>query len=80
MCLAQGPQRSDAGEALSQVKHSTTEPLRPLIFKETNNILIQRIEIGVKKMILEIKFYFFIYFLQNYSRGVRKSTNKIILA
>ena len=24
MCLAQGPQRSDAGEA----KHSTTEPLR----------------------------------------------------
>ena len=33
MCLAQGPQRSDAGEArtrgpLSQVKHSTTEQLR----------------------------------------------------
>ena len=34
MCLAQGPQRSDAGEAqtrspsVSRVKHSTTEPLR----------------------------------------------------
>ena len=33
MCLAQGPQRSDAGEVrtvapLSRVKHSTTEPLR----------------------------------------------------
>ena len=33
MCLAQGPQRSDAGEARtrtprSPVKHSTTEPLR----------------------------------------------------
>ena len=32
MCLAQGPQRSDAGEARtrgprSRVKHSTTEPL-----------------------------------------------------
>ena len=36
MCLAQGPQRSDAGEArtrgpLSRVKHSTTEPLRSLV-------------------------------------------------
>ena len=40
MCLAQGQQRSDAGEALevrleptaprSRVKHSTTEPLRSL--------------------------------------------------
>ena len=35
MCLAQGPQCSDAGEALtavprSRVKHSTTEPLRSL--------------------------------------------------
>ena len=35
MCLAQGPQRSDAGEAQpsasrSQVKHSATEPLRSL--------------------------------------------------
>ena len=35
MCLAQGPQRSDAGEAGtaapgSQVKHSTTEQLRSL--------------------------------------------------
>ena len=33
MCLAQGPQLSDAGEARtrgpwSRVKHSTTEPLR----------------------------------------------------
>ena len=31
MCLAQGPQRSDAGEARTHgpsVKHSTTEPLR----------------------------------------------------
>ena len=33
MCLAQGPQSSDAGEAQpaalrSRVKHSTTEPLR----------------------------------------------------
>ena len=33
MCIAQGPQRSDAGEArtrgpLSRVKHSTTEPLK----------------------------------------------------
>ena len=32
MCLAQGPQRSDAGEARTRgpsvVKHSTTEPLR----------------------------------------------------
>ena len=36
MCLAQGPQRSDAGEAgtrgpQSQVKHSTTEPLHSLL-------------------------------------------------
>ena len=36
MCLAQGPQCSDAGEAQtrvprSRVKHSTTEPLRSLI-------------------------------------------------
>ena len=34
MCLAQGPQRSDAGEVAaprSRVKHSTTEPLRSLI-------------------------------------------------
>ena len=35
MCLTQGPQRSDAGEAQtlalrSRVKHSTTEPLRSL--------------------------------------------------
>ena len=35
MCLAQGPQRSDAGEdepaaPQSRVKHSTTEPLRSL--------------------------------------------------
>ena len=35
MCLAQGPQRSDAGEAhpaalRSRVKHSTIEPLRSL--------------------------------------------------
>ena len=35
MCLAQGPQRSDASEARtrdpwSRVKHSTTEPLRSL--------------------------------------------------
>ena len=39
MCLAQGPQRSDAGEARtraprSRVKHSTTEPLRSLIHKQ----------------------------------------------
>ena len=35
MCLAQGPQRSDAGEA--RAKHSTSEPLRsPLtIFAES---------------------------------------------
>ena len=37
MCLAQAQQRSDAGEARtcalrSQVKHSTTEPLRSLNF------------------------------------------------
>ena len=37
MCLAQGPQRSDAGEAqlaalLSRVKHSTTEPLRSRLY------------------------------------------------
>ena len=32
MCLAQGPQHSDAGEELrSQVKHSTTEPLPSLL-------------------------------------------------
>ena len=37
MCLAQGPQRSDAGEArtrgpfiLPRVKHSSPEPLRSL--------------------------------------------------
>ena len=38
MCLAQGPQRNDAGEARrleppalqSRIKHSTTEPLRSL--------------------------------------------------
>ena len=35
MCLAQGPQHSDGGEARtaalrSRVKHSTTEPLRSL--------------------------------------------------
>ena len=29
----------------------------------------------IKKIFLEIKFYFF-YFLENYSRRVRKSTNK----
>ena len=39
MCLAQGPQRSDAGEARiraprSRVKHSTTEPLHSL-FQDT---------------------------------------------
>ena len=37
MCLAQGPQRSDAGEAQTRgprsgVKRSTTEPLRSLDF------------------------------------------------
>ena len=36
MYLAQGPQRSDAGDAPtaapgSRVKHSTTEPLRSLV-------------------------------------------------
>ena len=36
MCLAQGPQCSDASEAQpaaprSRVKHSTTEPLRSLV-------------------------------------------------
>ena len=34
MCLAQGPQRNDAGEARTcglRVKHSTTEPLRSLL-------------------------------------------------
>ena len=36
MCLVQGPQRSDAGEARtrgprSRVKHSTTEPLHSLL-------------------------------------------------
>ena len=39
MCLAQGPQRSDAGEARtsspqSRVKHSTTEPLRSHYLEE----------------------------------------------
>ena len=39
MCLAQGPQRSDAGEAQtraprSRVKHSITEPLRSQGAKE----------------------------------------------
>ena len=39
MCLAQGPQRSDAGEVrtvapLSRVKHSTTEPLHPRFWNE----------------------------------------------
>ena len=38
MCLAQGPQRSDAREArthgpLERVKPSTTEPLRSLVSK-----------------------------------------------
>ena len=38
MCLAQGPQRSDASETQtptprSRVKHSTTEPLRSLLSK-----------------------------------------------
>ena len=33
-----------------------------------------------KKIFLEIKFYFFSYFPKNYSRRVRKSTNKKILA
>ena len=43
MCLAQGPQRSDAGEALtpalrSRVKHSTTEPLRfPLLVSSSSS-------------------------------------------
>ena len=41
MCLAQGPQRSDAGEARthiprSRVKHSTTEPLRSKLKEITN--------------------------------------------
>ena len=40
MCLAQGPQHSDAGEARtrgpwSRVKHSTTEPLRSLLLVVT---------------------------------------------
>ena len=44
MCLAQGPQCSDAGDlepaALrSQVKHSTTEPLRSLQMKVYLNIM-----------------------------------------
>ena len=44
MCLAQGPQRSDAGEAQtatsrSQVKRSTTEPLRSLdVFCDVNYV------------------------------------------
>ena len=46
MCLAQGPQRSDAGEAQTRgpsVKHSTTEPLRSLDFtvnEDFINVLI----------------------------------------
>ena len=56
MCLAQGPQRSDYGEAQghsalmpyrlepsapqSQVKHSTTEPLRSRQW-ESNNVTIR---------------------------------------
>ena len=49
MCLAQGPQRSDAGEArtcgpsalLSRVKHSTTEPLRSHCFQVNFDMLMK---------------------------------------
>ena len=34
----------------------------------------------IKKNFLEMKIYFFSYFLENYSRRVRISTNKKILA
>ena len=44
MCLAQGPQRSDAGEAQpaalwSQVKHSTTETLRSPSYTNNHHLL-----------------------------------------
>ena len=34
----------------------------------------------IKKNFLEIIIFFFLYFMENYSRRVRKSTNKKILA
>ena len=49
-----------------------------IFFNQTNNILESSDKI--KKFVLEIKFYFFSYFPENYSRRVRKSTNKKILA
>ena len=52
MCLAQGPQRSEAGEVepvalRSRVKHSTTEPLRSLIRykgKYAHKVLVNRLK------------------------------------
>ena len=38
MCLAQGPQHSDAGE--SRVKHSTTEPMRSMPLHLPNSLII----------------------------------------
>ena len=41
MCLAQGPQRSDAGEARTRsplVKHSTTEPMCSLQWVKYGNV------------------------------------------
>ena len=45
MCLAQGPQRSDAGEARtatlrSRIKHTTTEPLRSLLNSDIDERII----------------------------------------
>ena len=54
--------------------HLSTEPQKYIIFfNETNKIKSRRI-------FLDIKFSLFFYFTENYSRRVRKSTNKKILA
>ena len=61
MCLAQGPQHSDAGEARnrgprSRVKHSTTEPLRSHLTKvELNILLVPCTNVKISVSILSVK-------------------------
>ena len=57
------------------LKNTQREPQKYIIFQQNKSYLESADKI---KKILE--FFFFFYFLENYSRRVRKSTNKIILA
>ena len=56
------------------LKNAQTEPQKNIIFFQPNNSYLESADKIKKK--LEIKFYFFSYFPENYSRRVRKSTNK----